>query len=150
MGVTLLLRDRSTLDHDMKAAPLVRVKVKITVKNAVYGRSLRRHHPAFKTVILTLTLESGFALNGTKMTGEEPGRWSLGGSPTRRRGGCSGSCTRQRGRPSSAPPPSAPLSGRRTSCQWIRQARIAAMQWTRRSGSHESHVGVVNNSSNFS
>ena len=44
-------------------APLVRVKSKFPVKNAVC-ESLRRQHTAVLTVNLTLTLKSGFALMG--------------------------------------------------------------------------------------
>ena len=46
---------------DMRAAPLLRVKAKITVKNAVC-ESLPRQHTEFLTVILTLALKSGVAL----------------------------------------------------------------------------------------
>ena len=45
----------------VRAAPLLRVKAKFTVKNAVC-RSPRRQHPAFLTVILALTHKSGVAL----------------------------------------------------------------------------------------
>ena len=47
----------------LRATPLLRVKVKITVKNAVC-ESLPRQHTAFLTVNLTLTLKRGFALTG--------------------------------------------------------------------------------------
>ena len=59
----------------MRAAPLVRVKAKITVKNTV-RESLRRQHTEFLTVILALTLKSGFALMQGNLNEYHPRTWS--------------------------------------------------------------------------
>ena len=49
----------------LRAAPLLRVKAKITVKNTLC-RSPRRQHTVFLTVILALTLKSGVALRAVE------------------------------------------------------------------------------------
>ena len=50
--------------HSIRAAPLLRVKAKITVKNPVCCHR-RLSHTAFLAVILALTLKSGVALSRT-------------------------------------------------------------------------------------
>ncbi len=57
----------------LTAGPLVRVKAKVTVKNAIY-ESLWREHTAILTVIFTLTRTSGAALMLSRVR-EADGHW---------------------------------------------------------------------------